>query len=424
MRKDEGMKPIRIMRIIARLNVGGPAIQAISLARIFSRGRYRTLLVCGRVDSHEGDMTYLAREQGVRPLVLPELGREISPWADLKKWAGLRGVIKGFRPHIIHTHTAKAGTLGRFAAIGLNIFRKRRDRIRLVHTFHGHFFHSYFGRFKTALFLRIERFLARFTDRIIVISPAQKRDIGERYRVAPLDKICIIPLGFHLERFAPTQGEKRECRERFFPEEYQDKVIVGLVGRLTPVKNHRMFLESIRWLKDQGAHDPFRFVIVGGGELKEELIQYAGALEIEELVLFLGWQRDVRSLYQAMDIVALTSHNEGTPVTLIEAMASGRIVVATDVGGVRDLFGAVPEEKEGCFMSAQNGFLIPPGRSDLLAESLVFILENRERAEKMAGEARDFVLGHYGIERLQRDLEILYSDLLNDYWQMDREQNQ
>lgn len=408
------MKAIRIMSIIGRLNIGGPAVLAISLTRIFSRGKYRSLLVCGRVDSYEGDMSYLAREQGVRPLVLPELGREISPWADLKKWASLRGVIKGFRPHIIHTHTAKAGTLGRFAAISLNIFRKRRDRIRLVHTFHGHFFHSYFGHFKTVLFLLIERFLARFTDRIVVISPAQQRDIGERYRVAPMDKISIIPLGFHLEPFVAIQEKKGELRERFFPQEYQDKVIVGLVGRLTSVKNHRMFLKSIRRLKYRGAHEPLRFVIVGDGELKEELIQYAGALEIEDLVVFLGWQRDMPPLYHAMDIVALTSNNEGTPVTLIEAMASGRIAVATDVGGVRDLFGALPEEKEGGFMLAQNGFLIPPGRSDLLAECLIFIIENQERAEEMGREARDFVLRRYGIERLQRDLENLYSDLLKN----------
>jgi len=408
------IKTIRIMRIIARLNVGGPAIQAISLTRIFSRGPSASLLVCGRVDSHEGDMTYLAEEQGIRPWVLSELGREISPLGDLKTLARLRGIIRSWRPQIIHTHTAKAGTLGRLAAIGFNIFRNKQDRIKLVHTFHGHFFHSYFGRFKTALFLGIERFLGKFTDRIIVISAEQKKDIGERYRVAPLDKISIIPLGFDLEKFSAYQGQKSDIRERFLPPEFQDKILVGLVGRLTEVKNHRMLLKAIRYLKDRGDHAPFKFVVVGGGELSEELVQWTRELGIEDLVFFLGWQKDMPSLYHAMDIVVLTSLNEGTPVTLIEAMASGKTVVATDVGGVRDLFGDLPEREATGMRLAQNGILVPSGRFDLLAGSLVFIQQNRETTEKMAMAAKEFVLEAYGMERLRKDLEILYADLMKE----------
>ncbi len=408
------IKTIRIMRIIARLNVGGPAIQAISLTRIFSRRPSASLLVCGRVDSHEGDMTYLAEEQGIRPWVLSELGREISPLGDLKTLARLRGIIRSWRPQIIHTHTAKAGTLGRLAAIGFNIFRNKQDRIKLVHTFHGHFFHSYFGFLKTGIFLQIEKFLAKYTDRIIVISAAQKWDIGERYRVAPLDKISIIPLGFDLEKFTEYRGQKRDGRERFLPPEFQDKILVGLVGRLTEVKNHRMLLKAIRYLKDRGDHAPFKFVVVGGGELSEELVQWTRKLGIEDLVCFLGWQSDMPSLYHAMDIVVLTSLNEGTPVTLIEAMASGKTVVATDVGGVRDLFGALPEREATGMRLAQNGILVPSGRFDLLAGSLIFIQQNRETTEKMAMAAKEFVLEAYGMERLRKDLGILYADLMKE----------
>lgn len=393
------------------MNVGGPAIQAVSLTGLFSRGPYTSLLVCGQVGSHEGDMTYLAEEYGVSPRIIPELGREISPFGDLRALAALRRIIQEYRPRIIHTHTAKAGTLGRLAAIGSNIFRKRPDKIKLVHTFHGHFFHSYFGRVRTGVFLRIERFLARFTDRIIVISAEQKRDIGERYRVAPPEKISVVPLGFNLERFSAYQGHRGDVRERFLPPDFRDKILVGLVGRLTAVKNHGLLLKAVRYLRDRGEHTPFRFIIVGGGELREELVQCARDLGIEDLVLFLGWQRDMPALYHAMDIVALPSLNEGTPVTLIEAMASGKIVVATDVGGVRDLFGVLPEAVDSGLRLAQNGILIPSGRYDLLAGSLVYILENRETTEKMGATAREFVMEAYGMERLQRDLEGIYTDL-------------
>jgi glycosyltransferase involved in cell wall biosynthesis len=408
------MKTIRIMRIIARLNVGGPAIQAISLTRVFSQKPYSSLLVCGQVEKNEKDMSYLAKQEGIRPWVLPELGRELSLLGDLKAFARLRGMIRRYRPQIIHSHTAKAGTLGRVAAMGLNIFRRKQDRIKLVHTFHGHFFHSYFGWFKTWVFLQIERFLARFTDRIVVISPEQKKDIGERYRVAPIEKISVVPLGFNLERFSSYRGQKRDIREKVLPPGFRDTFLVGLVGRLTEVKNHGMLLKAIRYLRDRGEHNPFRFLIVGGGELMEELLQWTREWGIEDLVHFMGWQRDLLSLYHAMDAVVLTSLNEGTPVSLIEAMAAGRIVVATDVGGVRDLFGAVPEPTDSGITLAQNGILIPSGRSDLLAGSLIFILENRAAAKKMAGAAREFVLKAYGLERLHRDLDALYSGLVKE----------
>ncbi|EFK95679.1 glycosyl transferase, group 1 [sediment metagenome] len=317
--------PIRILRVIARLNIGGPAIQAVTLGDLFSRGRFRTRLVCGQVGTHEGDMSYLASARQVDPVVLPTLGREISVLDDLNSFSGLRKMISEFRPHIIHTHTAKAGTLGRLAGISQNAQRIFGQKIKLVHTFHGHVFHSYFSPLKTYAFIKIERFLARFTDRIIVISSSQERDICETYKIAKSHQVQVVPLGFDLSGF-----------EKLSPPAPRGVVSVGIIGRLAPVKNHRMLFEAVKSLKEQGAGDAFEFRVVGDGELREALTREATDLGIEKNIVFTGWQKQMPEVYRKLDAVVLTSLNEGTPVSLIEAMASARPVIATAVGGVRD----------------------------------------------------------------------------------------
>ncbi|MBW1766970.1 MAG: glycosyltransferase family 4 protein [Deltaproteobacteria bacterium] len=403
--------PIRILRIIARLNIGGPAIQAISLSKNLSKEVYQTILVCGRVEPHEGDMSYLAREKGIQPHILPGLGREISPTGDLDSFRAIRKTIKRFRPHIIHTHTAKAGAVGRLAAISLNVSRKPGDRIRLVHTFHGHIFHSYFGFLKTFIFIQIERFLAKFTDRIIVISPLQKRDICERFRIAGPEKVRIIPLGFDLSNFIGSESQRENIREKYLVNDSRETLLVGSIGRLTHVKNHRMLLEAVNCLKDKGKDTHFRFLIVGDGQLREELMKYSEELDVQESIIFTGWQKDMTSIYGAMDIVTLTSFNEGTPVTLIEAMAATKPVVATDVGGVRDLLGIIDKRSTHGYKLARNGILVPSGRGEILARALLFLLENRDVSKKMAEHAREFVLNRYSIERLVKDIEALYREL-------------
>ena len=403
--------PIRILRIIARLNIGGPAIQAISLSKNLSKEVYQTILVCGRVEPHEGDMSYLAREKGIQPHILPGLGREISPTGDLDSFRTIRKTIKRFRPHIIHTHTAKAGAVGRLAAISLNVSRKPGDRIRLVHTFHGHIFHSYFGFLKTFIFIQIERFLAKFTDRIIVISPLQKRDICERFRIAGPEKVRIIPLGFDLSNFIGPESQRENIREKYLVNDSRETLLVGSIGRLTHVKNHRMLLEAVNCLKDKGKDTHFRFLIVGDGQLREELMKYSEELDVQESIIFTGWQKDMTSIYGAMDIVTLTSFNEGTPVTLIEAMAATKPVVATDVGGVRDLLGIIDKRSTHGYKLARNGILVPSGRGEILARALLFLLENRDVSKKMAEHAREFVLNRYSIERLVKDIEALYREL-------------
>jgi len=405
-------RPIRILRIIARLNIGGPAIQAISLTGNLSDDDYQSLLVCGKVGPNEGDMSYLADEKDVKPYLLPELGREISFYNDLKCFLHLRRMIKRFSPDIIHTHTAKAGTLGRLAAMSLNFFRRNTNRIKLVHTFHGHIFHSYFGLVKTFIFTRIERFLSRFTDKIIVISPLQKDDICQKYRIANPEKVRTIPLGFDLSRFTVRHDDSEEIRRRYLPHDRDNWLLVGIIGRLAPVKNHRMFLEAVKRLKEDRKIDPFRFLIIGDGELKEDLLNYSKRLGIQDSVLFTGWQKDMPSIYGALDIVALTSMNEGTPVTLIEAMAAGKPVVATDVGGVRDLLGVEATMSDEGYGLARNGVLVPSGEGDILAKALQYLMVDRKASKTMAMRAREFVLNQFSMERLVKDMKSLYSELV------------
>jgi glycosyltransferase involved in cell wall biosynthesis len=405
-------KPIRILRIIARLNIGGPAIQAISLSEQLPKDLYKTLLVCGKVGPHEGDMSYLAREKRVRPYNLPGLGREIALLDDLNAFKALRKIIRHFRPHIIHTHTAKSGTLGRLAGISLNLSRGSRDRIRLIHTFHGHTFHSYFGFFKTFLFIQIERFLGRFTDRIVVISPRQQDDICREFKIACKEKIRIIPLGFDLSNFTYSGNHRKSIRKIYLPCNSEETLMVGIVGRLTHVKNHRMLLEAVRCLKDQGKSKFFRFIIIGDGELREELMKCSEEFGVQESVIFTGWQKEMPSLYGAMDIVALTSLNEGTPVTLIEAMASQKPVVATDVGGVRDLLGVIEKRSTDGYKLARNGILVPSEKGEILAKALLFLFENRKMSKEMAKNAKEFILKQHTMERLVKDIESLYNELV------------
>jgi glycosyltransferase involved in cell wall biosynthesis len=419
---------IRILRVIARLNIGGPAIQAVTLSDLLSRGRYRTRLVCGPVGTQEGDMFYLAASRQVDPVVLPALGREISVPNDLRTFSGLRKIISEFKPHIIHTHTAKAGALGRLAGISLNARRNFGPKIKLVHTFHGHVFHSYFSPLKTSAIIQIERFLARFTDRIIAISSSQKREFCETYEVARPEQVQVVPLGFDLSPF-----------ERLGPPVPQGVFSVGIIGRLTPVKNHRMLFEAVKILNGQGEDQAFKFYVVGDGELGEALTREAAALGIEKDILFTGWQKEMAEVYRNLDAVVLTSLNEGTPVSLIEAMAAARPVIATDVGGVRDLMGEidpstefkacsgstlsepraeargsrwVDKERGEGYKLARRGILVASGDSKALAEALLFVLREKSLASQIAEQARSHVLQKYSLERLVRDMAALYEGLL------------
>lgn len=406
-------RPIRVLRIIARLNIGGPAIQAIMLTSELNSGPFVSRLVAGQVGVDEGDMAYLADEKGVKPFIIPGLGREISAFSDLKSFLAIRRMIKEFRPDIIHTHTAKAGTLGRLAGFSVNLLSFYKNPVRLIHTYHGHVFHSYFGFFKSFIFRMIEKILSILTDCIVVISYAQKDDICNRYSIASESKVRVVPLGFDLWEYKALSNSKEFIRNRYFNDLKEDSIVIGIVGRLVPIKNHRMFINSITYLRDSCKHVDLKFLIVGDGELKEDLIAYTKELGVDDLVSFTGWHMDMGPLYAGMDIVTISSLNEGTPVTLIEAMAAGKPVVATEVGGIPDILGAVESDKKEDFKIAWHGILVPSGKSDIMAKAIKYLVNNKDIAQDMGLQGREYVLEAYSLNRLADDIKMLYMELVN-----------
>lgn len=382
---------MKILRIITRLNIGGPAIHAILLTQGLG---FKTQLVTGSIGEGEGDMSYLAQEKGVRPILIPELGRNIRWDDDIAAFFKLYRLIKREKPYIIHTHMAKAGTLGRLAGVIAKV------PIR-IHTFHGHVFQGYFNPLATKLFIIIEKVLARFCQRLVTISPTQYHQLCYDYKIAPRDRFVLIPLGFDLTPFLNSESQAGKLREELGipPKTY----LIGIIGRLTPVKNHRLFFRAA-WevLKRE---PEVKFLVVGGGELLKELNAFVKKLGIEEKVIFLGWRRDMDLIYADLDVVVLTSINEGTPVTLIEAMASAKPVVATRVGGVPDVV------KDGV-----TGILVPPEDVIGLTQGILKLLEDKKLREDLGRAGREFVRERFSKDRLIRDMENLYTTILvKDY---------
>lgn len=378
-----------MLRVVARLNVGGPAIHTILLTAGLQDDRFRSTLVTGVEGKSEGSMLHLARKRGVAPLVLPALGREIDPRSDLRCVYQLWRLMRRLRPQIVHTHTAKAGTVGRVAArlAGVPI---------VVHTFHGHVFHGYFGPIATRTFLSIERGLGRLTDRTLAVSESQRRELA-RYGVAPWEQIEVMPLGLELERFTHCEARRGELRaELGLP---SDAPLVGIVARLVPIKDHDTFLRACRRVADR--LPAARFLVVGDGERRGEIEALAGTLGLGDRTLFLGWRHDLDRLYADVDVVALTSRNEGLPVAVIEAMASARPVVATRVGGVPDLV------RDGA-----TGLLAPPGDTGAIANALLRLLEDSHLAARMGQAGREAAYPRYTSGRLVANVRDLYERLL------------
>jgi glycosyltransferase involved in cell wall biosynthesis len=423
------LKKIKILRIIARLNIGGPAIHTILLTRYLNNEKFDSLLVTGNIGKDEGDMVYLAEMNNVRPIVMKELGRDIS-WRDdiIAFYKVLRLIIKE-KPDVIHTHTAKAGTLGRTAGIIYNLLFSHKAY--LVHTFHGHTFQGYFHPVKARLFLLIERFLSKFTHRIITISRKQMDELSENLKINSHGKLELIPLGLNLSQFYETKKIERSFKKSLGLE--GDVRLVGSIGRLVPVKNHRMFLDAIKKYKLNPLIPPLikggegglkvKFLLIGDGELRKDLERYSRESGISGDVIFTGWIRDLCMAYADIDIVVLTSLNEGTPVSIIEAMASGKPVIATDVGGVRDLFTIYDLRFWGTHESGSydlkfkiysEGILINSNDSDSLAEGIKFLLDNPELAEDMGRKGRVNVKERFDIQRLVSDVERMYEGLISN----------
>ena len=403
---------IKVLRIIDRLNIGGPAIHTILLTEELDKSMFDSVLVTGTVEKSEGDMFYLASEKNIRPIIIPELSRPLNVRNDFIAFWKLFCLIRRKKPDIIHTHKAKAGTLGRLACLlcKLNFhFSAYIFQPMLIHTFHGHVLHSYFGRIKSAFFIWIERFLAVFTHKIIAVSESVRKELIA-LKIASPERIIAIPLGLELKKYLKI--EKNNNRNRNYKS-------VGIIGRLVPVKNHKMFLDAAKRLKNSlGIRQRIKFLIVGDGLLRQELESYTESSGIKQDVIFTGWIKDLEKIYSELDIVALTSLNEGTPVALIEAMAASRPVISTDVGGVKDLFSSQLEAKRDRSKAKiryyDQGILIDSEDAETMAMAMKELLENNRIRKKMGETGRKTVYPKYDISRLIDDMKMLYMNLTGE----------
>jgi glycosyltransferase involved in cell wall biosynthesis len=387
--RPEG-RPIRVLRVIARLNVGGPALHVTYLAKGLAERGYETTLVAGDVARGEESMAFVAERAGVEVEPLPGLSRELSPLRDAVAAWRLARIVRRLRPDVVHTHTAKAGAVGRVGTL----LSGRRPVV--VHTFHGHVLRGYFGGAGTMLFRAIETALARVTDRLVAVSP-EVRDELVRLRVAPESKFSVVRLGIELEPRVRFDGDPTEVRRRHgIP---ADKFVVGWFGRMTAVKRTEDLLTMLTGLRERGVDA--LLLLVGDGDDRARLEQRAHDLGIAKSCLFLGYQEDVAPWYAICDAVILTSANEGTPVTVIEALAAARPVVATKVGGVPDVID-----------DGETGFLVRLGDTHAMAERLEILARDPDRRRAMGSEGRRRVLERYAVSRLVDDVDELYRELL------------
>ena len=345
-------------------------------------------------------MSYLLERAGARPRTeqLASLKRTISPLSDAAAAWQIYRLLCEFKPAIVHTHMAKAGAAGRLAALAYNRTAGRRARARLVHTYHGHVLEGYFGAAKTRLFIAAEQRLAAATDRIVAISPRIREELIHEYRIGRPEQYRVVPLGFDLDGLAAVDDRGR-AGARAALAIPPGATVVTTVGRLTAIKKQHLFLEVAQ--RVIRAHASTIFLIVGDGELRGPLEAAAAALGIADRVRFLGWRRDLETIYGATDTFLLTSRNEGTPVALIESMAAGCAGVSTEVGGVGDVL-----------PTSDVGLMAPAGDADGLADHISGLVAEPQRRRAMGDAGRRFVVARYGIDRLVSDIDGLYRDLL------------
>lgn len=385
-------RKIKVLRIINRFNIGGPTYNATFLTRYLSDD-FETLLVGGLPEKDEADSLHILEEYGVEAVYIPEMKRKPDFFSDRKALFKLKKIIQEFQPDIVHTHAAKAGALGRKAAFDCKV-------PVVVHTFHGHVFHSYFGRVKTSIYKFIERRLASKSTGIITISETQKKEIVEDHRISHPEKTKVIPLGFDLSKFNEKIESKRiETRKKY--ELNEEEVAVAIIGRLAPVKNHALFFDIIKLAHQKTNKKPV-FFVVGDGELKtfvEDQVNQLGEQGVD--IRFTSWIKDIATFNAGMDVICLTSKNEGTPVSLIESQAANVPVITTDVGGVRDIIS-----------DNLTGFIVPTNNARIFADKLIELIDNEPLRKEMGLRGWPFVKDTFHYTRLVKDMENYYKHLL------------
>ncbi len=385
----------KILRIINRFNIGGPTYNATFLTRFMGED-FETMLVGGVPDEGESDSLHILEEYGVEPIIIKELQRDPNFLSDRKAYKKIKRIIKEFKPDIVHTHAAKAGALGRRAAYKCKV-------PVIVHTFHGHVFHSYFGKIKTRIFKSIEQNLAKKSTGIIAISEGQKRELSDVFNICPSEKIKVIPLGFDLDKFRFNLTENRQkIRNEYGIQE--NEVAIAITGRLAPIKHHDFFLDVIEQITSTEKMSIRIFIVGDGSEWKhiEERVVEINTKH-NNLIKMTSWITDIATFNAGMDIICLTSKNEGTPVSLIEAQASGVPVISTDVGGVKDIV------EDGI-----TGYIIPRDNLNLYVEKLVELIKNEEIRQKMSQNGWNHVRDKFHYTTLVKNMEEYYMELLQN----------
>jgi glycosyltransferase involved in cell wall biosynthesis len=392
----------RVLLVLNRLVIGGPAVVAVSLAK-YLRPEFETMLVVGGRDDHEQDATHLTAELGIEPVVIPEMKRAVNWKNDRAAYKKMKSLIRDFKPDIVHTHAAKSGAIGRLAAASMKV-------PVIVHTFHGHVFHSYFGKLKTKFFIAIERFLAKRSSGIIAISEKQRAELADEFHICPKRLISVIPLGLDLDKLETAQEEKRnKFRKEFFVQE--NEIAIGIVGRIVPVKNHSLFIQAAA-IALKSTDKKLRFFIIGDGDMRETIeaeikasgIDYAYFPDEkrEATITCTSWQTEMDIVFAGLDIIALTSHNEGTPVALMEAQAASRPFVSTNVGGIRDIV------KDG-----ETGYLVAAGDSSGFAAAIVQLATNTSLRESMGQQGAVFAKENFSMKGMIKNTADYYKQLLS-----------
>jgi glycosyltransferase involved in cell wall biosynthesis len=379
-----------IVHVIARLNVGGAALHVLQLAHEQQARGHEVVVVAGTLASGEESMEYAAEGLGVRVLKLPALQRELSPRADAVAIARLRSLIRHRRPDILHTHTAKAGATGRIAAL---LAGDARPAV-LVHTYHGHVLSGYFSGPREQLFRGIERLLARRTDTLVAVSEEVRDDLV-RFGVARPGRFAVVPYGFALPEWGQADTDARSTIRRQLGLS-DETFAIGWAGRLTAIKRPSDLIRTLRKVVDEGIDAVL--VIVGDGELRLETEALSHELGVSDRTRFVGFQRDIRGWYAAVDASLLTSANEGTPVVAIESLAAERPVVATAAGGTATVV-----------VEGESGYLLPIGDTDGLAQRLAELARDPELRARLGAKGAADVRSRFATGRMADELEAVYA---------------
>lgn len=391
---------IRVLRILNRFNLGGPTYNASQLTKHLEPD-FETLLIGGPNEKNEHDSMHIPHSLGIEPVIIDSMRRSMNLVLDRTAYRDVKKIIAAFKPHIVHTHASKAGAVGRSAAYSMKV-------PVIVHTYHGHVFEAYFNGLISSVYKNIERNLSRKTDAIIALSERQRLDLVKRFRVCNESQTHVIANGFDLSSFQDEMPSKRiQFRKKYNLSD--DEFAIGIVGRMVPVKNHAMFVDVVERVT-QLYSGKVRFFVVGDGEtiadtrtnLLQKNISISDHHNEPATVHFTSWQKNVDVIMAGLDLLMLTSLNEGTPVCLIEAQAANCPVVSTDVGGIRDIV-----------VDGQTAMMSPSRDVESMSQNIVKLITDKQFYETMKQHGWEYVRDRFQYHRMVDEMRNLYFNLLH-----------